>query len=610
MSSKPFPHGFDPTSSVIFLGAGFSTGATNANGTSPPTGLGLETEIKKLASLPEADASSLQDLSQYAVDNGCDLFGLLNNLYSIRALSDENKIIINQPWLRIYTTNYDDSVELFWREESIRNLSFSLESSLPSQIRQGSIIHLHGYINACTREDLLRQLVLTHYSYAQQRALSSPWWQVFERDIRVAQNIFFVGYELNDFEPASYLSKNPELSNKTHFILRPAKSPVLESRLNGYGTRHSFAVQGFAQECLAVQVAKKPQHANALQAFRYFDLLKDDKVAVKPSPLEIQSLLTFGKFNIQRLLSTFPKPSYIAPRERKITETLEKLNSNKAVILHSKIGNGKSIFKNSLMCALSQKAFACYEVRENVVPPAAEIEFLRSQPRVIILFSDYDSAFSNIHLFSDMPENTKFIIEMNTGTLQVRRSEVFSRIPTPIDRVDLNYLSSVDCDELYELLDKAGLAPKNFKHLFKENSEMRDIVLSVFDNVFVAGNIDKAIRPLLQNADAKMVLLCSAILKALGLATDPSFLRAISRVDAYRVLSEAGEGAYEFVDFSHDRVEPHSSLFSEFLIRRYLSADEFAAAVFRMASEAARRMNEEKDMQSGRAREARTALGS
>jgi hypothetical protein len=104
------------------------------------------------------------------------------------------------------------------------------------------------------------------------------------------------------------------------------------------------------------------------------------------------------------------------------------------------------------------------------------------------------------------------------------------------------------------------------------------------------------------------VLFCSAILKSLGLQTDPGFIRSISNVDAYEVLCRTGENAYEFVDFAYDRVEPHSALFSEFLIKRYLKPHEVVGVVFRMASEAARRMNEDGNPQSERMRSARATL--
>ncbi|HEY8096303.1 MAG TPA: SIR2 family protein, partial [Methylobacter sp.] len=523
--------------------------------TNPPVGDGLEREIKKLAQLSDDDPSALQDLSNYAVKQDKDLFSLLCNMYTIRTLSPEQKVILSQPWLRIYTTNYDDVVEAFWKSTSSSSThrSYSTESQVPTQFRSGSVVHLHGYIHECTRENLLRQLVLSHYSYAQQRAILSPWWDVFDRDMRVAKNVFFVGYDLKDFEPAKYLTKNPLAVEKTHFILRPTQSPVAASRLDEYGRRDPMGVSGFAEECKACVVAEKPKHANALRAFRFVDLLKDDKVAARTTPLEIQSLFAFGKFIFARLLTTFPEPTYSIPRDQALAQCLTALLERRTLILHSKIGNGKTIFRQGLTIALTERGHNCFELREKVTPIPAEIEFIAGQSKPVIVFPDYDSAYSNIHLFNELKPDARFIVEIATGTLQVRHSEVFDRLPKPLERVDLNRLSSDDCKAIYKLLDEAGIAPRDFNLKFGKGAEMRDIVLSVFENANVIKRIDDVVQPILANSDAKVVLFCSAILKALGLRTDPGFLRSFSGVDSYQVLCETGEGAYEFVDFAHDR---------------------------------------------------------
>ncbi len=611
MTQGKFPSGFDPTVSILFLGAGFSASATNQINANPPVGDGLEREIKRLAQLPDDDPSALQDLANYAVKQGKDLFSILCDMYTIQKLSPEQEVILSQPWLRIYTTNYDDVVEAFWKSApaSPTRRSYSTESEVPAQFRSGSVVHLHGYIHECTREHLLQQLVLSHYSYAQQRAVQSPWWEIFERDLRVAKNIFFVGYDLKDFEPAKYLTRNPLAVEKTHFILRPAQSPVAASRLDEYGRRDSMAVSGFAEECKACVVAEKPEHANALSAFRFVDLLKDDKVAARPTPLEIQSLFAFGKLIFQRLLTTFPKPAYSIPRDEALTQCLTALSECRTLILHSKIGNGKTIFRHGLTIALTGQGHSCFELREKVTPTPAEIDFIARQPKSVIVFPDYDTAYSNIHLFNELKPDARFIVEIVTGTLQVRYSEVFERLPKRLDRVDLNRLSRDDCKAVYKLLDEAGIAPRDFNLKFGKGAEMRDIVLSVFENANIIKRIDDIVQPILANNDAKVVLFCSAILKSLGLRTDPGFLRSFSGVDSYQVLCETGEGAYEFVDFAHDRVEPHSALFSEFLIKRYLRPDELVGVVFRMASEAARRMNDDTNHQSERVRSARATLG-
>jgi len=521
-----FPEEFDPSVSVLFLGAGFSRSATNRIGTSPPVGKSLETELKKLCSLPDDEPSGIQDLSSFAVSSNKDLFGLLNNLYTVSEISDVQEEVLSRRWLRIYTTNYDDIVEFFWRKHNLNFGSYTADDVPPSQLRSGSIIHLHGYIHKCTETDLLKQLVLSHHSYAQQRAVKSPWWDIFERDLRVAKNIFFLGYELNDFEPASYLSKIPSIAGKVHFILTPSSSPVIEGRLKDYGERHSFAVEGFSEKCRYSKVQDRPKHANSLRASKYVELIKDNKTNINPTPVDIQYLFAFGKFQIQLLLSTFPESNYVLVRENELAEALNALEHSKTLIVHSKIGNGKTIFRQSLLLALSQRDYLCFEVRDDVDIPSEEIDYLATLEKLVIVFPNYDSAYSSIHLFSSLKNGAKFVVEMPTSTLQVRYSEVANRLISPLSRIDLNKISQVDLKSLHSLLDRAGIAPQNFKAQFNHTSEFRDVVLSVFDNPSVVKRIDELVAPLVKDPDAKLVLLCSSILKALGLTTDPGFLRA------------------------------------------------------------------------------------
>jgi hypothetical protein len=107
----------------------------------------------------------------------------------------------------------------------------------------------------------------------------------------------------------------------------------------------------------------------------------------------------------------------------------------------------------------------------------------------------------------------------------------------------------------------------------------------------------------------RRVLYCSVILKSLGLKIDPSFLRTVSGVDAYSALSKFSESALEIMSFDLDRVEPHSALFSEYLIRNYIDARDLIEWIYQLCAEAAHRMREEGDLQSARSRDARHALG-
>lgn len=606
-----FPTGFDPSSSILFLGSGFSVEATNTVGKNPPVGDGLRKKFLKLLELDETEASDLKDLAEYAFQNGNDVLKLLREQFTIANLSDSQAAILAQPWRRIYTTNYDDVVECFHRTSGTtpRPAVYSNEDPMAKQVRTGSIIHIHGYIHRMTPDNVMRQAVLSHRSYAEQAATSSPWWQQFERDIRSAENIFFVGYSLADFETASYLTRSDDLISKTHFILRANQNPIVRARIERYGNLHEIAVAGFAEECDKAVVGKRPEHANMLKSMSYFDVFPDDKIQSPPTPIEIENLFTYGNFNTRKLLATFPRAEYILPRLSLVETGIKYLSDSKTLIIHSKIGNGKTIFRNCLCMKLSEAGYSCFECKDDVTIPGQEVEFLKTQSKPVIVFSNYDTAYASMHLFRDMPDATRFVVEMNTGTLQVRRNEVLDTLIGPVERLDVNQLQNVEIGELDTLLDRAGIASIDLQASFSDGAEIRDIVLSLYENDEVAAKIRALLTPLLQNFDFKKVLFSASILRALDLKTDPTFLRAVTKVDSYAALSAVGESAYEFFDFTHDRLEPHSSLFSEYLVQSFLDPGELVGAIYWLSAEAAQRMHEIGDLQSERHRDARHVLG-
>ena len=333
-----------------------------------------------------------------------------------------------------------------------------------------------------------------------------------------------------------------------------------------------------------------------LTSQRYFDVFQDDKAPVQPTPIEIESLFTFGSFNIQRLLSTFPRAEYVLPRSYLVDQGVKSLATNKTLVIHSKIGNGKSTFRKCLCIKLTENGYSCFECKDDVTIPDRDIEFLRTLKMPVIIFSSFDTAYASMHLFRDLPKATRFIVEMNTGTLQVRHNEVLSTLSGPVDRLNVNYLKSRDIDDLDALLDRAGIAPADLKSRFGDGSEIRDIVLALYENTTVVERINTLLTPLLQNSEFKKVLFSSSILRSLDLKTDPTFIRSVTKVDAYAVLMDVGESAYEFFDFSHDRLEPQSAMFSEYIVQSYLEPNELIDAIYWLSAEAAERMDEIDDL--------------
>jgi hypothetical protein len=103
----------DPESSILFLGSGFSLGATSIAQANPPNGKGLRRHFIEQLKLPADTDYDLQVLSEeFAEDNSRKLRDELYRIFRLIKMTPGQTAILNEPWRRIYSTNYDDAVEL------------------------------------------------------------------------------------------------------------------------------------------------------------------------------------------------------------------------------------------------------------------------------------------------------------------------------------------------------------------------------------------------------------------------------------------------------------------------------------------------------------------
>ena len=94
---------------VVIMGAGASYGAENAFGEFP-SGANLAKDLYALCGIVPDDEKDLQDASQSYEEQ----FGPLRLIHEIRtrltctSFTDAHEEIYSLPWMRYYTTNYDD----------------------------------------------------------------------------------------------------------------------------------------------------------------------------------------------------------------------------------------------------------------------------------------------------------------------------------------------------------------------------------------------------------------------------------------------------------------------------------------------------------------------
>ncbi|WP_417818790.1 SIR2 family protein [Tritonibacter scottomollicae] len=606
----PLPENFDTERCLLFLGSGFSAAAKNKRLKHPPVGNGLQKEI--LSEVDEENADiDLKDAAAYAYSRGVNLYGLLHDLFVITGLNDDQKTILGKPWRRVYTTNYDDAVEFFEKNCSTgnRRSSFSIDDERPRKFPPNSVVHLHGYIHACDKKNILSQLVLDHRSYAEQAALGSPWWDQFERDVQGAEWIFFVGYNLNDFTVAKYLTKDPRISKKTRFILRDPVSDYLRDRLEDYGSVDAISTTGFAKACCHAKGRGRISDFHQLNAFQLIDPYKDNKAVARPTPVEIENFLTRGNYNFQSLASTFPKAEFAIPRASKIEEAIEALSNSKTLLLHSRTANGKSIFAEMLSLELSASGKRCVSYTSHSDIPPSEIEFLSQVNDLVVFFRNYDDVVAMSDEVAALRANATFIVEINTGTDQVRRSEVHSFLPSPISRLDLNPLDKQDRRDFEDLLSRSGIPSDGLDLSGAGQTELRDHLVDLLNSPYVKERLRRAIKPLLDDNEAMRVIATACVMRAFSIHVGTDFIRAITGGDPFDILLKNEVATLEFGALSPDALALHSAVFSEYFLKEHVGSRGVVSVICRLAIEAAKRKKNGANLSSQRSREARKALG-
>ena len=583
-------NGLDPEGSILFLGSGFTHAAKNIRGTNPPTGEGLKSELAAVLGISEGDYN-LQILADEAATRPeIDLYQILYQLYTICELVEEQKDVLRLPWHRIYTTNYDDAIELFYLDGPKTTDSYTFDDKIPEKLKPGSIIHLHGMIKNATRENILRQLVLNESSYVDQYS-KSLWYVEFSHDIEFCRSCYFVGYSLSDGHISAILSEDPNAKAKTYFITKKEPDRISANRLERYGKIWPIRVGGFAQQCRDNPRRERSHDPHGLQSFLYLDPFKDKKTLAPPTATEIFNLVTYGTFNYARCLSTLPKPEYVVPRYELAQDAVRELEDVECLLVHSRIGNGKTIFLHIMAYLLSQRDYKCFWVKPHSPWLQQDVETLRRMSGVIVFFDSYTAAVDLKRELEEVP-GVKFVVAVRTALQEVRLHEIQSRLPAPLARVSLNGIREEEARDFERLLDKSGVRAPGLEGIVDEAQDFRDVVVSLYGNAEVKKKIGEEFGPLLADDEFKNAFAVSHILKWAGYDVDGGFLRSVTQRDPYVALAKYREIAGDIFVLDNDNIGVRSSLFAEYLIRNHLTTADIVDSVYTILTQVVRRKTE------------------
>jgi hypothetical protein len=350
---------------------------------------------------------------------------------------------------------------------------------------------------------VLDQLILTERSYVRQLFEKSLWYDDFVRDIKFCSACFFVGYSLSDHHIASLLFDNENLRQKTFFIRGSGDDPIFDHRVSLYGSVLPVAVSGFADLVKTLPRPSETVDLYSLKSFRFLDPLKDKKTLSAPTALEILNLLTFGTFNYARCLSTLPKSEYVASRSVAVEQSVGFVAANRCLLVHSRLGNGKTIFLYILCTSLSELGFKCLFYQGESPRFQQELALLATLPKCVVVFDSYtESQVAIAHIAEACPK-AKFLVAVRTGIHDVRLHEIDKELPKPLARQNLNPFGRDSIDDFLNICRLAGLGSGDIDLVRRARGELRDLLITLFKSEHIRKKIRETYGPIFPNEKTK-----------------------------------------------------------------------------------------------------------
>lgn len=541
---------------------------------------GLEDELGRLLGV-DGKKYGLRTLADMANDrHDINLHKELYELFTIKNRDKNQDEILRKPWRRIYTTNFDDTVETAFLEHSIDAKSYTHADNLPKTIGNGSVIHLHGSISNASEENVLAHLILNHESYVSQSFDSSPWFVQFLRDLESCYACYFIGYNLNDYHINAPLMQNSAICDKTYFVTEENPDSESVKHLEKYGTVLKIELEGFVRICNSLLKPKETNDPRSVQSFIFLDPRADRKSSPDPTASEIRKIVTRGDFHFHRYVSTLNSGEYGIAREQHIESAILKLKKARHLLVHSSMGNGKTIFLKMLAHKLSTEGYKCFWFKSNSEIQRRDLLTFQSLDKIALFFDSYDDANATIKISESFPADTKEIVAIRTGVHELRQHEIIRRFPASRMSLEINGLTPTEANNFKIWLDRSGIRVPGLEAVIDKCIDFRDVVLKLYKNEEIAKSIAEEIEPLFEDAAFKDVFITTHLLKTAGFDVDIGFLHTVTGCNAIKVLDRFREIAADMFDFEHGSIVPRSAIFSEHLIDNHLESSDKVKCIY------------------------------
>jgi hypothetical protein len=571
------------------VGAGFSKGATNIDDKDKEfkDGIGLAKLLAKASGLP-ADTALTFAAEEYEENFGRDaLVKLLRNQYTAKKISNDHLAIANVPWRRIYTTNYDDIVEMSHRLISKDIFPATLNQSIDKIPKNTPLcVHFNGSVLSLNRETIHSEIKLTDTNYLTSLVEKSEWVTYFRRDLKIADAVFFVGYALGDLDIKRLLFEdNERLKGKTFFILGRDPDQLTTLRVRKFGELLPLGLKEFAENINNVAATYTPKKQ---ATFRPVSLIEYQTFETAPSisSRSFFELFLYGKVRIEQIFESYEtKKKYYL--ERALTGRIisDIKDGQKAFVIYSELGNGKTLFLEGLRYRAKENGYRIFDAVEPCDETTRELETTaKLEEKIIIIFEDYIKWLNEIKLITQVGSGkTVLVLTSRTLVHDVAIDDLIDILgDNAIQEYNLDKFKEKEIDWIIGAFDDYGVwgdlaaaRIKSKKRFITEtaHAEFHAVLLLLLDSPNIGKKLLEPYEKLKKIPAYYDIILSVFILNIIEQTFDIDTLIDIWGTEIINSSDfRRNESIRHWLDFKGDKVLIKSSVASSFLLRNHADA--------------------------------------
>ncbi len=580
---------------ILFTGAGFSVGCENVLKTSPPKADKLAKLISQKGDFEEDD--DLSYVSDYFLNyrNKYDLLQLLKENFTITKYKKYHSVISSLSWKRIYTTNYDDSIESSAKGNKKIIYSLTTDDS-PKEFykKRNCCVHINGSINSVSEDDLDSKFKLTRTSYVSPDSfVNSPWYYYFKKDLEQSGALVSIGYSLYDIDIEKILFSSSVLKNKTYFIIEKEPPKKLVYTLSKYGQVLPIGVDGFAENLEQNDIEKADESAFWTDSFEKY-IITDPKEGISDD--NILNFILYGDIDkeyIDNAITAEQKKPYLILR-KSLDEIIELLESNNYLAILSDLGNGRSIILQEVMATLSILGNQVFFLQNPDGDYISDIEKIHNLNKGSILIIDDYSQYCDIllHISKFNSPNIRVVFSDRTNNHDRQRK---SLIDEGLQFVEINtdILHQNEIEHFVHIIDNLGywddkanwILDCKVEHIKRvDRGQLSHILLNLFNSPQIKKRIDSLLSNIINNKDFKETIFAICLLEIINLPRTSSLISEVSGNDLI-YKPELRDNLYfnQLFHLKDNKVISKSSLFSISLLNNSFTSSYITSKMLDLA---------------------------